>query len=356
MSEDIFWRLFDRAISLDEGFPVDLHSRWIKRHSIDDAELMAKADVESIKLSLIDSAAIIRFDERHYFGVAGLEEPQTLPSGLKQIDITPGLFASFVVEVGLDASATAAEIRDIVEGFSSVDNDYQGHDLSDVANLFPKILFYEVNQSYVYARTIERILGSYISRGYSGGPLSFKSDTLIEIATFFENGSDWIPFSLPLRGMFSFSWDGLFLDLYRCIEQLYAVPRITRLTEKWATSESIINLAKLLEDVLSWRPKEDESLELLFRDLDVELCKDIRDGFQFVTVKESSSNPSIVASKRMYALRNSCVHFRPTTQNKKITDPQWNRIISLMLKIIGDLYHKFGRRFHQEETSIAVIS
>lgn len=345
MSETIFFLLFERALFLDETFPFDLNPRWIKRQSRFDAELMAKADVTPLKLSMINAAALISYDGTKYFGVSGFNEPERLPTALSPIDLTPGLFASFVGAVRLDALATAAEIRDVVEGLSSAQTDYDGHELSAVARLFPQIRFYQIDMGYVYATSIDRILGAYVARGYSGGPLRLNADCKQRFAEFFEEGPDVAPYLLPLRGLLSFSLSGLYMELYRCIEQLYSVPKIVKLMAEWNSKRNIYDISKLLEDVLSWRPKEDESLELLFAELDVDLCRAIRRSIDLRSSKDARESPYRAAARRVYALRNAYVHFRPATQFQDVEDRQWNDIAINMLNAVERLYQLFGTQF-----------
>jgi hypothetical protein len=346
MSEELFLQIFERALILDETFPIDLHARWIKRLTHEDADLMAKSEIQSIKLTLINASAIITYKENKYFAVSGFDEPAILPPGLSAVDATPGLFSSFTLAVKLEPTATAASIRDVVEGFSSINPDYQGHDLSIISPLFPPIHFYEIDNSYVYTNSLERVLGSYLSRGYAVGALRLSPSNRANFALFFEEGPDWVPYVLPLRGLLSFSWAGLFLELYRCIEQLYAVPKIVSLTKIWSSSETIYDISKLLEDVLSWRPREEDSLTILFKELDGDICLAVQRAFKSNSIKDEIRENYARAAKRIYALRNSCVHYRPANKIDDLTDAQWNDVVLFMLEATRQLYDQFGARFH----------
>lgn len=351
MSEEIFLRLFERALSLDAAFPLDLNARWVKRLSDDDAALMAKADFLPLKLSLLNSAAIIKYNGTSYFAVSGFNEPERLPPGLEPVESSPGLFGCFIFELKIDSMATASEIRDVVEGYSLAVDGYDGHDLDAVAALFPKVLFYKLDEKFSYLSSVERVLGSYLARGYAGGPLRLGESSRNEFADFFEGGSDWVPYALPLRGLLSFSWTGLYLELYRCIEQLYSIPRIVSLTAKWESSKAIFELSKILEESLSWRPREDEALELLFRDLDPSLCDSVDKCARTLDSVDSEAKPHKRAAKSVYTLRNSCVHFRPATQIGDMTDQKWNAMTVNLLRVVGQLYVRHGERFHIEKSA-----
>src|SRR5690606_22332176 len=93
-----------------------------------------------------------------------------------------------------------------------------------------------------------------------GHPLEFDSNLQSRLLALFESGADTIPFSLPLQGLLSYSWPSLFLDLYRCLEQLYTALKLKSLVGKISHNGSLADLAYLLEDELSWRPKEQDAL------------------------------------------------------------------------------------------------
>lgn len=340
MSQNLFLMIFERALSLDDAFPLDMERRWIKRLSVADANLMSQADISSLKLSMINSAALIAHNGQLFFGVSGFPEPAELPPNLSPADATPGLFGCFCDAVALESNASAAQILDAVVGYNSSDPTYQGHDLESIMQLFPKIQFYEVDQGYVFSNSLERLLGSYVARGYSGGPLRIGSECLDAFSGLFEHASDRIPYGLPLRGVVSFTWAAMYLELYRCIEQLYAVPKVTKIRPHWNAEASIYDVAKILEEVTGWRPKEDDSLEALFRQIDIDTCASLCKIFY--PNEQRPEDPVTGAARAVYKLRNACVHFRPTTQLADLNDTRWNHVISLIIRAIEVLYDKFG--------------
>ncbi len=167
-------------------------------------------------------------EARRYFAFFGLPPIEELPDGLSELERTPGAFGIAVSQSDVQPKATLAEIRDIIEDeFEGIDG-YEGHDLELVAALFPKILLVEADTNHIYTADVDRVLGAMVALSYAEGPIALGQQTLKGIAALFTEGSDYIPYSTILQGILSISWGGLFVELYRSIEQLYAVPRTPR--------------------------------------------------------------------------------------------------------------------------------
>ena len=145
---------------------------------------------------------------------------------------------------------------------------FDGYELSAITNLFPSIEIFEADQNYEYTANVVRVLGALTARSYADGPIAPSGTTLNKVADIFQSGSEHVPFENVLQGMLSISWGGFFLELYRAIEQLYAVPRLAALVEAWPTSLPYRSLADLLESHLAWRPKEDDALAKIIAECD----------------------------------------------------------------------------------------
>ena len=124
-----------------------------------------------------------------------------------------------------------------------------------------------------------RVLGALTARSYADGPIAPSGTTLNKVADIFQSGSEHVPFENVLQGMLSISWGGFFLELYRAIEQLYAVPRLAALVEAWPTSLPYRSLADLLESHLAWRPKEDDALAKIIAECDDTIVAPLRESF-----------------------------------------------------------------------------
>ncbi len=344
MSGKLFRKLQTAALADDPDFPDDLHARWIKRKSEEDSTLMAEAKVGILPLGMLSLCASIEHFGEKYFCFAGLPLPDELPVGLEPIDPTPGLFACVVVEGDMPANASAARVRDLLEGQHKDVEGYIGHELEDIMPLFPKLSFFRLDDpSQIYATKVERVAGAYIAKGYPGYPLPLSSETIAALGSLFDSGPDTIPHHLPLQGLLSYNWPAFFLDLYRCLEQLYSAPKLAVLKNQVTHAGSLSDLALLLENILAWRPREEDSLALLLEKIPMEA----REGL-ISAICEGEQTPEATAAKcatHIYRLRNSHVHFRPAMKASAIAPAQWDRIVRAMVRAVSEVYTEYGEAF-----------
>ena len=130
--------------------------------------------------------------------------------------------------------------------------------LEDISALFPSILVIEASKNYLYTEDIDRVSGVMAAISYFDGPIALSKSTIDGISTLFQTGSKYIPYEIVLQGIFSISWGGLYVELYRCIEPLFSIPRLRALTKGSNSEKPLGEIMGLLEKHLSWRPKEDE--------------------------------------------------------------------------------------------------
>lgn len=325
-------------------------ARWIKRLSEEDADLMAKADVKATrKITRQMRAVQFQYNTRQYFAFFGLSPIDELPEGLSECPLTPGTFGIAVSATDISPAprVTGAQIRQLMEAEFAKSDGYEGHELDDVASLFPNALIVEADSNLTYTADIDRVLGAVIAASYIDGPLALSEATLKTFRTLFVEGSEYIPYLNILQGILSISWGGLYVELYRCIEQLYAVPRLLELTREWKAEKALRELADLLEQRLSWRPREDESLVKVIGACNESTIQLVISAFGLdLNPKYASSE---AAGRAIYTLRNGLVHFRGSTKIPAVTDQQWDRIAAAMLAVVVDSYDAFGRMFHEGE-------
>lgn len=348
MSQIIFQRLIDRAAAGGTVIANSEMGRYIKRLSEEDAELMAKAEIiDRRKITRLMQA--VRFDyqgRRHFafFGFASAQGPLPMPEGLAELDPTPGMFSIAITETDTVARATASAIRDIIESDYLGVEGYEGHDLNAVAGLYPTVTFAEADVNYPYTDDIDRVLGAMVATTYADGPISLDENTLKAACDFFTSAPDSVPFDNVLQGVLSISWSGLFVELYRCVEQLYPAPRLSELIQQWTSPQSFGALADLLREQLGWRPREDESLNKLIAACPEKVSNDLIDAFGVKL--DDKSMPAEIAGRQVYAMRNGLVHFRGNTTIAPTSDEKWNAIVMAMIALVIETYDRFGQQFH----------
>jgi hypothetical protein len=346
MSSTIFDRIIEAARREDASFSVTGDARWIKKRDDPDLDLMKEAEIRKLSLGVDTFAVSLRHSSKLFFGISTFPEPTEDCPNFYKIEASPGLFASFVFATGLRSVATRAEARDTLEDQYQGFDDYGGHELALVTRLFPKIHFYEISayEDNLYLQNLESMTGAFVARSYPGVPLALSRDTLRKISSLFESGAEEIPYPLLLQGLLSSRFDNFFLELYRCIEQLYAVPLLTKLKSKINHSSPIVELARHLEEVISWRPRENEALAGLLAGVQDTTRKEIIGALcptGATTPKSTAKN----CAARIYDLRNSLVHFRPGLTRSEFDVAGWNRIISVMIDVLSEIYAHSGATF-----------
>jgi hypothetical protein len=359
MSSTIFQRLIDRAAT-DGTFIANPHEgRFVKRLSEADAELMAKADIlETRRITRQMRAVMFEHNGQRFYAFFGFASasgiPLQLPEGLVEIEPTPGMFGIAIIEAEILPRASPSGIRDIIEADNTGVEGYEGHDLSAVAGLFPPVVFAEADVNYHYTSRIDRVLGAMVAANYLEGPIALVDSTLNSARELFTSGPDSIPFEIVLQGILSISWSGLYVELYRCVEQLYPVPRLSILTQKWASSDSINDLAELLRDSLGWRPREDESLIKLIAICPERIRNDLIAAFELKL--EEENNSAEAAGRQVYSMRNGLVHFRGNTTIVQPHDKKWNDIVVAMIALVAETYSRFGEQFHESKLKTAKLT
>lgn len=352
MSSQIFSRLIEAAVQRGVSIAEADKVRYIRRKSIDDADLMAKADTSSQILSRSQKLVRVTWGENKYLVIFGIADPEILPLGVEYSDITPGIFASSVICANIfpGAAVSGPQIKDAIESdYLGIDG-YDGHDLSAVLNLFPACLVFRVTSPEPYLESNHRFLGAVLSRSYTDGPLHISPDTLDSFYEIFESGPEFLPYENLLQGLLSFSWGNLFLEIYRCLEQLYAHPQVFALTSDWSSPLPLRDIAALLENHLSWRPKEDEALKNIIGCCDNENLSALCTAFNVQFSEDERIKSCESVARFVYKLRNNIVHYRPIHAVVSKTDGEWNMVVRAMLKILDSVYRNLGANFFRSSS------
>lgn len=349
MSQNVFGRLIECVEQQGLALENRDKSRWIKRLSEHDANLMSKADVIStVKVTRQIKAVQIEYENFRYMAILGLPLIDSAPDGLILIDHTPGLFAIAVIGADVGPNATAYQIKQAIEYSHEGDPGFEGIDLAEISCLFPLIQVFQADKNYEFTAELVRVLGTLTASSYFDGPIGLDSSTLSETQALFEGGCEFVPFEAILQGLLSISWSGFFLELYRAIEQLYAVPKLLALATVWPVTGKYSDMAANLEKHLGWRPKENESLAGL-----IDCCSDatkISLGLAFCQNRENPMEAETIANC-IYKLRNSLVHFRQALLTARLDDSDWNTKIRAMIALMNEVYQQHGSRFHSVGSS-----
>jgi hypothetical protein len=350
MSKALFDRLINHAalqgLSIGHAGAV----RFIRRKNMEDAELMARAEVSVLVVTRQIRLIRMEWGDELYFCAFGLAEPEQLLNGLEIIDLTPGTFALGILQADIRplGTVTGSEIRDIVEdNFMGEGSDYDGHELNLITPLFPRAVLYRATAPLSYLQDIHRVLGLLLAKTYLDGPVQLAPTTIENLSDLFEDGTRHIPYRNLVQGILAISWENLFVEMYRCLEQLYAGPRIKALRQDWKSVRPLRELAVLLERTLSWRPKEDEALRHVIECCDEATIYSVCTSLRSAAPSDTHSRRCESAARLIYELRNRIVHYRPIHDSIEFSDDEWNSVIGAMIELVREVYDQQGEDFFE---------
>jgi hypothetical protein len=162
-----------------------------------------------------------------------------------------------------------------------------------------------------------------------------------------------------------------FIDLYRCVEWLYDLPRCMLVKAELNLQQKATLLAKTLREKLAWRRTERDSLEQLLlavepEKLDPELVNacllsplhplppdgplpQISPGEttanQPKTIEEWRQYAAKALAARIYAVRNQFVHQLDAADQEEISEGTEPAIVALLAQICSILYLKYAPEF-----------
>ena len=311
-------------------------ARWIATAKGVDKEILLFAELQS-SLSFANTLKVARFDhnEKSLFFTVGLDLPEELDF-LQEEDLGGGALTLILSELSLPPIKSTSQIRNIVEAEDKDStNGYKGHSCASIASLFPVIRCFSSEK--LTKEETNRVFFLLCLSATSRGMLWMNSRLRETLTLIAELSPVAIPYRTLCRSIFDTDPSALFMALYRCLEALYAYSHTTNLINRLGIEESWSNLAQILEETLSWRPREEQSLGVLLRHA---VPSDLR-AILLAMGERDLEDGDIVnrATKRIYYLRNSLVHYRPFHQNFHPESVDWNVLCEAVALLVLHIYH-----------------
>jgi hypothetical protein len=330
---------FSRLYAIDRSSAAasspETQARWIKtspeeRLWLENAEFIA---VEAISSRL--KFATIGYGGKHYLVVLGASSPPPFSENLVPFSVNAGLATAIIAELSppFKVGATWLDVEQSILPLKRGDAGYDGHDVNDVLALFEPVLLYEIDSNAPFNSTQVQRAACFWSLFSEEMLLPFSAETKeIYLQVVLESDAS-VPFRNVISSLYSGHWQHSFLEIYRCIEALYAIPVIEALHRELNLTIPLLDFIAKIESHSGWRPREEDALGKLYS-----VCDD-------PTVSKIQSCFPLQADQKpagwMYNLRNSVVHFRPATQKIDLTEDQWNRVVQGTLLLVKEVYSKF---------------
>lgn len=218
--------------------------------------------------------------------------------------------------------------------FQHFDEDYAGHDYNEILEYVEPIqLYFLPEDSIINTHILSRSASYVYSKNPSDLILDFDPNVTDLIADLAIMGSDHISYKSILNCLFSTTYRHAFLELYRLVERLFPISYLKEFHLKSYSKLNFLDFVAELENVTSWRPKEDDAVEKNFSEARAS-TKSYFQNFHNSSIELKDKNPS----KFFYGLRNSIVHFRANHSDHELSTEQWNMLILATLYLLDEQY------------------
>jgi hypothetical protein len=311
--------------------------RWIATSSNDKEFLKSARTLAHLSLSPNIRLAHYRFNDLSYVVVSGLEISDP-PRGFVQEELGGGALTLFLAEEFPSPSGTTAQIRDVVEADDlAINPNFGGFEALQIASLFPAVQVFSTAQ----LEPEESYKAFFLLALCSRPVLHLRDEQFVNtIRGLAELSSQAIPYETLCRSVLDSDPSSIFLALYRCLEALYMHSHSQRLKTRLSLNLPWVELARTLEEILDWRPREEPSLAAILAYAKVENLVRTAESFNERIPEDASPNGFV--AKRIYVLRNSAVHYRPFQQSAAKEDVDWGRISESLAIVIFDIYDQIS--------------
>lgn len=214
---------------------------------------------------------------------------------------------------------------------------YKGHSIPELINYFEPVTIFRLDDlSTNFSKSFLSCAYYIISSCDKFITLLLKMATIDKMKSLFVfNGK--IPKDNIFLSLTSTHLKHCFLELYRCIEWLYVIPRSRRLKGAIAYSKPAYELAIHCIDELSWRRKEEDSLAKIISDIlksNETLTFKLIECNLFKDINIDSDN----IAKHLYSFRNQFVHQFEAKKEKNVVLEDLADAIDLITDIIIHAY------------------
>lgn len=229
--------------------------------------------------------------------------------------------------------------------FQQEDQVYNGHSLDELLPFFERMHFFTVQNNSQHqgkeTKDLAYLISSYDSSIINPNLHIFLSDfrnLLSHPGCFMKQNIFW--------SMTAAHYKHVFLELYRCLENIYSFPHAFALKNRMGLTLASYEIARHCADELGWKRKEESSLIKIFNLIPTQtltplITKNISDldgnQLSFNNQNEETASKKTIA-KLIYKIRNQMVHQFEVDKEIHITANTWIDLIKLLIPIIDHIY------------------
>ena len=269
-------------------------------------------------------------------------------TGIIEQEINAGLFLFLVTDAKLQRiSPLSLPFLEQNIFFDQYDSDYQGHDFSDLMKFIENFTVFKIEADSAFSGRDYTETGYFICSQFDKF-IRLPIQPLVNdyLAILLEQSA--VQKENVFLSLTATHYKHAFLELYRCIEVLYVLPRSMKLKAKLAYTHPAYELARHCFDELGWRRQEEDSLVRIMKDIDeaVIAASGIQ-GASFAvstwkfdgTDTQKKSHEALAA--KIYRIRNQLVHQLYLDAEISIAESDWIILIRFTLDVIKDAYRVY---------------
>lgn len=330
----------------DNGSPYPVHSKYYINTTSDEDHIVEFSRIlNEFEFDKNSKSILFEYSGEKYISfICPFKVDQSTIAHFEALETNAGLWtfvvSSLCVDVLKDSSPIEIYDRILAVEDGTPEGFCQPIDFDLIKVYFPEIYTYKVDDGSFQHHNIAAKCMGYILSHSSEIKNSKGNSYALDYANLFESSSGYIPYDLVIHSLYSSHKKYTFIELYRCVEYLYPVPSTKKLINVLFSGGSYnpIIFAKTVEDEISWRPKEEDSLSKIIADLPEHLRSEGNN-----VVNSIASSDGCAIAKFIYRLRNSNVHFRSSLHvaARQMSDADWDSINSYILKVILSSYESY---------------
>lgn len=332
--------IFDRLTqyAADRGLPVPNGERYIFLEEDDYNTLVASRRLQYVRFGRHQAAALIEIKGGELLALAGFEADELAQTRhTREVDVRPGLAVAMLDDLEVDPSAGPMSVLDVVAAASKSDPEYHGHELDRILGLYPRLRLLEIDSDAAGTMHFHANVLTACARQGAHGNGWINVALAEELALLGEQRITGLPYEFLTRAVLDLNPTSLFLALYRCLEATYAYTKASELAQSLGLGKSWVEIARALGDTLSWYPRHDQALAAVLAMPTV-----AGDDLEALAVVLGRNLGADAISTRVAAgvreLRNSLVHYGPTTRQVPVLNDDWNGLCIPLARVVGSVF------------------
>jgi len=268
--------------------------------------------------------------------------------GIVEQEINAGLFMFLVTDAKLEKTSplSSAELEQNIF-YDQYEGDYQGHDFSDLIKYFENFSVFKIEAGSAFIGREYTETGYFICSQFDKF-IRLPIQSLVNNYFTILQEQSAVPKENVFLSLTATHYKHAFIELYRCIEVLYVMPRSLKLKARLAYANPAYELAVHCVSELGWRKQEEDSLCRILKDIDeaviaasgIQGASFANPDWAFDGTDLSKKSHETLAAK-IYKIRNQFVHQLNLNQETTIEDSDWIILIQFTLNVIKDAYRVY---------------